>query len=95
MGKQRVTVTIGDEKTRLLVPEKIEDEITGELRLVHKGDVIDLAIRKIYGKTCWWWADSGLGLYCGQVCQPVHRNLGGGNNCMTPRVWVTVEEGWV
>ena len=90
---RRVTVSIGEKETRLRAPSVIIDEI-GDARQIEDGDLIGLAVQKLYGKTCWWWSDSGLGIYYGQVCYPVPQKLGGGNNCITSRVRADVEEGW-
>ena len=93
MRNRRYTVTIGDKTTRLLVPEFIE--INGKLAMM-PGDeeIIRRAVEKIYGRACSWWADSGLGLYHGQVTQPVPQRLGGGNSTVTPRVRIDIAEGW-
>ena len=42
--------------------------------------LVQRAVRKVYGQACHWWQDSGLGLQYGQV---VH-----GSNCITGRVRV-------
>ena len=88
-----VTVSVGEKETRLRAPSVIIDEI-GDARQIEDGDLIGLAVQKLYGKTCWWWSDSGLGMYYGQVCRPIPQELGGGNNCITPRIGADVEEGW-
>ena len=90
---RQVTVSIGEKETRLRAPSVIIDEV-GDARKIEDGDLIGLAVQKIYGKTCWWWSDSGLGMYYGQVCCPIPQKLGGGNNCITSRVRADVEEGW-
>ena len=90
---RQVTVSIGEKVARLRSPSVIIDEI-GDARKIEDGDLIGLAVQKLYGKTCWWWSDSGLGIYYGQVCYPVPQKLGGGNNCITSRVRADVKEGW-
>ncbi len=47
-------------------------------------EMIQRAVRKLYGQTCWWWSDSGLGLYYGQV---VHTS----GNCITYRLRCDIE----
>lgn len=46
-------------------------------------ELIQRAVRKVYGRSCHWWRDSGLGLYYGQVVK--------GSNCVTARVRVDLE----
>lgn len=82
--------------TRLRVPERImnefgDEEMTGTDR---ERWIIERAIEKIWGKRCFWWADSGLGLHYGQVMEalrPTKNNSNPGNSAVTPRIRVDVE----
>lgn len=56
-------------------------------------EVVDLAVKKIYGSRAFLWEDNGLkdrGIY-GQICKPVSPKLGGGNTCLTGRVRIDIE----
>ena len=46
------------------------------------------AVRKLYGKNAFWWADNGFKGY-GQVCMPIKNNIGS-NNCITGRVYLEI-----
>ena len=87
---KKYTVQIDGHETRVKFTDEITDEF-GELRPVTEKDALDRAIHKIYGKDCFWWADSGLPWYYGQVCRPVGINS---NTCVTSRVRADITEGW-
>ena len=82
--------------TRIRVPERImnefrDEEITGKNR---DRWIIEKAVEKVFGKRCFWWEDSGLGLYYGQVMQalrPTNRNSNPGNSSVTSRIRVDVD----
>lgn len=57
-------------------------------------NAIERAVTRIFGKTAWWWSDSGLGYEYGQVCKPVPQKFGGGHSCVTGRVTWNVVAGW-
>ena len=46
------------------------------------------AVRKLYGKNAFWWADTGFSGY-GQVCVPIKNNPNS-NNCITGKVHLEV-----
>lgn len=55
-------------------------------------EVVDLAVKKFYGKKAFFWQDNGLkdqGIY-GQICEPLPAKLGGGNTCLTGRVRIDI-----
>lgn len=56
-------------------------------------DAINRAVRRLWGRRCYWVSDSGLGLYYGQIGEPVPARLGGGTNLSTGRMKATVEPG--
>lgn len=82
--------------TRIRVPERVmnefgDEEITGKDR---ERWIIERAVEKVFGKRCFWWADSGLGLYYGQVMQALRatkRNSNPGNSSVTSRIRADVE----
>jgi DNA-binding XRE family transcriptional regulator len=81
--------------TRIRVPDVLEDE-TGTVLMgrAKMAWIIEKAIEKVFGKTCFWWEDSGLGLHYGQVMQalrPTKRNSNPGNSSVTSRIRVDVE----
>ena len=94
---KRYTVTFSSlPAIRVLMPDTVpmyDGWPEGEKRPVEPRDALDRAIQKVWGKSAFWWADSGLAGY-GQVCRPVPQKLGGGNNCITSRIGVDIEEGW-
>ena len=56
-------------------------------------EIIDLAVRKFYGKKAFFWRDNGLryeGIF-GQICEPLSPKWGGGNTCLTGRVRIDIE----
>ena len=55
--------------------------------------LLDYAIKHWYGKNKFFWRDNGLkdqGIF-GQVCEPLPEKLGGGNNCVTSRIYVSMD----
>lgn len=83
--KKQYTVTLNG---------SIESDCTIRVLALSEHDAIDRAVARIFGKSAWWWSDSGLGYEYGQVCKPVPQKLGGGNSCLTGRVNWRVTEGW-
>jgi hypothetical protein len=78
-----------DKTVKILIPETNEmDDPTDD------ADAIQKAVEKMFGKTCFWFRDSGLGLYYGQVFHPVSQKYGGGNSSVTCRARIDVTEGW-
>ena len=80
--------------TRIRVPERIMgetgEELTGRDR---ERWIIERAVEKIWGQSCFWWEDSSMGLYYGQVMQalrPTKRNANPGNASVTSRIRVDV-----
>lgn len=57
-------------------------------------DAVAPAIEKMFGKTVFWQADSGLGFWYGQVFRPVSQKYGGGASSVTCRARIDVTEGW-
>lgn len=58
-----------------------------------ESEIIDLAVKKLYGRRAFFWRDNGLrdcGIF-GQVCEPASRKWGGGNSCITGRVVIIIE----
>ena len=52
--------------------------------------LLDRAAAHWYGAHAFFWRDKGLydeGIY-GQICKPVPEKLGGGNSCITGRVFI-------
>lgn len=94
-----VTVTFRtspEQVTRIRVPEHImnefgDEEIVGKARELW---IIERAVEKVFGKPCFWWPDSGLGLYYGQIMRalrPTKRNSNPGSTSVTSRIKVDVE----
>jgi hypothetical protein len=46
------------------------------------------AVRKLFGKNAFWWADNSFHGY-GQVCVPIKKQFGS-NNCITGRVFLEI-----
>ena len=69
-------------------------DLTTRINLATHEDVIEKAVKKLFGKSCFWQQDSGLGRYYGQVFRPVDRKYGGGNTSVTCRARIDIEEGW-
>jgi hypothetical protein len=57
-------------------------------------DAVPVAIRKMFGRECFWLPDSGLGFFYGQVFRPVSARSGGGNSSVTMRSRIDITEGW-
>jgi hypothetical protein len=81
-----------DTETRIRIPVRDEyGEILSGRGLTEA--TINRAIEKIYGKNCFWWADSGLGVYYGQVMKalkPTKNNSQPGNSSVTYRMRVDI-----
>jgi hypothetical protein len=77
---------------------KVEIETIDELCLYPRewvAQIIDRAVERVYGKSCWWWPDSGLGLGYGQVMYALHptkRNSSPGNSAVTGRVRLDIRD---
>lgn len=57
-----------------------------------EAEVVDLAVKKFFGKRAFFWRDNGLrdqGIF-GQICEPLPAKLGGGNTCLTGRVRIDI-----
>ena len=92
-----------DTETRIRVPvrEKFMNDDgeswEGEERLEGRAltlATINKAIEKIYGKNCFWWADSGLGIYYGQVMRSLKSSKNDsqpGNSSVTYRMHASIE----
>ena len=91
---KRYTVIFSNrDNVRVSMPDMVpeyDEWVDGPKRHVTKADALDRAIKKAYGKKAFWWEDNGARGY-GQVCRP---SLYGGNDCITPRIGIDVEEGW-
>ena len=76
------TVTIGDDRTRLRA-----DRGSSATYLVGR------AVAKLFGGRCFWFPDSGLGYYYGQVFEalrPTKNNSQRGNSSKTNRVRIRI-----
>lgn len=69
-------------------------DVTTRLNLATHENMVEKAVRKLFGKSCFWFADNGLGPLYGQVFRPVDQKHGGGNTSVTGRARIDFWEGW-
>ena len=95
------TVTIGHQSTRVRLPDDPQGlarhpdydyslpdvPSLGQIAAAQRRVAIAVGVRKLFGKSAFWWPDHGLPGY-GQVCKPT--NTPNCNNCVTPRVRLEV-----
>jgi len=66
-------------------------DLTTNVRAEDRKEAVEKATKKLFGKNCFWFPDSGLGFFYGQVFKPVSQKLGGGNSSQTCRARAYVE----
>lgn len=79
-----------DKTVRVSIPD--ENELLGIP--TSDRDAVAPAVKKMFGKNAFWFSDSGLGFWYGQVFHPISQKLGGGNTSDTCRARIDVTEGW-
>lgn len=88
--KYKVTI---DKKTTVVIARHTQkvhfDGEEFETEISPKKYLIDRACEKLFGKNCFWFADSGCPGY-GQILRPVSQKFGGGNSSVTPFCALTV-----
>jgi surface antigen len=97
MKSKTMQVFIDDKNTRVRVPatldgilqhEDFNSSCVNNLEKAQRLIATTKAVRKLYGKNAFWWADNSFYGY-GQVCVPI-KNQHGSNNCITGRVFLEV-----
>ena len=95
MKIKTLTVFVDTRSTRVRVPATSEGILQHEdfysscVNNLEKAQIliaITKAVRKLYGKNAFWWADTSFKGY-GQVCVPMKIGIGS-NNCITGRVFL-------
>ena len=100
-GKTMKSITmqvfIDTKSTRVRVPATLDGILQHEdfysscvnnLEKAQKLIATKMAVRKLYGKNAFWWADNNFYGY-GQVCVPIKNNPNS-NNCITGRILLEI-----